>query len=136
MATNNKEKNIIRVGIVASVNEAAGTARVVFPDRDDMPSGDLSPLNRGSRFNKDYWLPDIGEQVLCAFLPNNESSLNEGFILGTHFSEADPPQAGSVEERILDFGDGTRISYNRKTHEFCINCVGEIKINGKTIYLN
>lgn len=128
-------RNLIRTGIVSSVNEEKCTARVTFQDKDNMTSAEVSPLCRGSMKNKDYWLPDIGEQVVCLFLPNDKN-LSEGWVLGTYFSNPDPPQKGSIDDRIFDFGDGTHISYSRKTHELNIQCIGEVKINGKAIYLN
>lgn len=127
-------KNIIRTGVVSSVNEETCTARVIFDDRDNMQSDELRPLNRGSAKNKDYWLPDVGEQVVCLFLPNSKN-LNVGWILGTYFSEQDAPQiGGSTDKRIIDFGDGTHISYDRAKHELQVNCVGDIHFNAQNIY--
>ncbi len=36
--------NLVRIGRVSSVNVGARTVRVIFPDRDDMVSGDLKVL--------------------------------------------------------------------------------------------
>ncbi|WP_418599177.1 hypothetical protein [Phascolarctobacterium faecium] len=45
-------------------------------------------VNRGSLANKDYWIPDIDEQVLCLMMPNKSGlGLNEGFILGSFFRQ-------------------------------------------------
>lgn len=131
----NAVRNLVRTGVVSSVNEANCTARVTFGDKDNLVSAELSPLCRGSQKNKDYWLPDIGEQVVCLFLPNSKN-LTQGWILGTYFSAPDPPPAGSVDTRIFDFGDGTHISYDRKTHALSIRCMGEIKLSGTKINLN
>ena len=58
-------KNIIRIGRVSSIDVNTNTARVAFSDKDDLVSGNLMIVNRGSMVDKDYWIPDIDEQVLC-----------------------------------------------------------------------
>ena len=68
-------RNIVRVGIISTVNIETCSARVTFLDKQDTVSADLPVLNRGSMIVKDYWLPDIGEQVLCLFLGNNFNTI-------------------------------------------------------------
>ena len=63
-------KQLARIGVVSSVDAAAGTARVAFTDLDNTVSQDLRILTRGSKHDKDYWIPDIDEQVVCLMLPN------------------------------------------------------------------
>ncbi len=126
-------ENIIRVGRVSSTNATKSTVRVYWPDRDNMVSDDLLIINRGSLRVKDYWIPDIGEQVVCIMLPNGK---NAGYCIGSIFSDDAPPQISNVNSRRLDFPDGTYIEYDKKSHNLTINCVGEIRINGKMIYLN
>lgn len=60
-------KRLIRVGTVSSVNAPAGTVRVAFAAQDEMVTYELPVITRGSKGNKDYWLPDVDEQVLCLF---------------------------------------------------------------------
>lgn len=80
-------KSLIRVGSVSSVNPANGTARVAFEANDDNVTYELPVLTRGSKANKDYWIPDIDEQVVCLFLPNTSGrGVCQGFILGTFYS--------------------------------------------------
>lgn len=77
-------KNIIRIGRVSSIDVNTNTARVAFSDKDDLVSGNLMIVNRGSMVDKDYWIPDIDEQVLCLMQPNaSGKGLNDGFILGS-----------------------------------------------------
>lgn len=135
MGTDTKTKNLIRSGQVSSINQKTGAVKVTFSDKDDMLSAELPVLNRGSANNKDYWLPDIGEQVVCIFAPNSKN-LSCGWVLGSYFSETAPPQVADNDIRRMDFSDGTYVEYNRATHELNINCVGTIKINGSKIYLN
>ena len=135
MDINNEKtiQNLFRVGKVSSVNPDNDTVRVVFPDKNNMVTAELPVLNRGSKVVKDYWLPDIGEQVLCLFLPNGNS---QGFCVGSYFSDVDAPVVMDANIRRQDFGDGTYIEYNRSTHELTINCVGNVTIKGATINLN
>lgn len=122
-------KNIIRIGRVSSVDVNTNTARVAFSDKDDLVSGNLMIVNRGSLADKDYWIPDIDEQVLCLMLPNKSGQgLNEGFVLGSFFSVEDAPQERSADVRAVKFGDGTVVKHDRKTGNLTINATGDISI--------
>lgn len=122
-------KNIIRIGRVSSIDVSTNTARVAFSDKDDLVSGNLMIVNRGSMADKDYWMPDIDEQVLCLMMPNKSGQgLNEGFILGSFFSTEDGPQERSADVRAIKFGDGTVIKHDRSTGNLTINATGDISI--------
>lgn len=138
-------KKLIRVGTVSSVNPAAGTVRVAFAAQDDMVTYELPVITRGSKNNKDYWLPDVDEQVLCLFLPNTSGrGVCEGFVLGTFYSSVDAPVENSGDVHAVKYGDGTIIKHDRSTGKLTINATGDIDIiaggkitiNGQTIYLN
>ena len=86
-------------------------------------------VNRGSMVDKDYWIPDIDEQVLCLMMPNKSGQgLNEGFILGSFFSAEDAPQERSADVRAVKFGDGTVIKHDRSSGKLTINVTGDIDI--------
>ncbi|WP_293726871.1 phage baseplate assembly protein V [uncultured Phascolarctobacterium sp.] len=122
-------KNIVRIGRVSSINAAANTVKVVFTDKNELVSGELMVVNRGSMADKDYWLPDIDEQVLCLMLPNNSGQgLNAGFVLGSFFSAEDEPQENSADVRAVKFGDGTVVKHDRSTGNLTINATGDISI--------
>lgn len=138
-------KRLIRVGTVSSVNAAAGTVRVAFAAQDDMVTYELPVITRGSKNNKDYWLPDVDEQVLCLFLPNTSGrGVCDGFVLGTFYSNVDAPVENSGDVHAVKYGDGTIIKHDRSTGKLTINATGDIDIiaggkvtiNGQTIYLN
>lgn len=138
-------KKLIRVGTVSSVNAAAGTVRVAFAAQDDMVTYELPVITRGSKNNKDYWLPDVDEQVLCLFLPNTSGrGVCDGFVLGTFYSSIDAPVENSGDVHAVKYGDGTIIKHDRSTGKLTINATGDIDIiaggkvtiNGQTIYLN
>jgi phage baseplate assembly protein V len=118
-------KNLARVGRVSSINPADATVRVVFEDRENMVSYDLPVIVRQSMRNKDYWLPDVGEQVLCMFLPSGNA---QGFCLGSFYSEVDTLPVSSQNKRHIRFEDGTSIEYDRGTHTLTIQAQGPVNI--------
>ena len=138
-------KRLIRVGTVSSVNAPAGTVRVAFAAQDEMVTYERPVITRGSKGNKDYWLPDVDEQVLCLFLPNvSGRGVCEGFVLGTFYSSVDAPVENSGDVHAVKYGDGTIIKHDRSTGKLTINATGDIDIiaggnvtiNGQTINLN
>lgn len=134
MATNN---HTVRDGIVDVVYPDKMAARVIFPDSDNTPSAILPICTQGSRQTKLFWLPVPGESVVCIMKQNNTTSLNQGFIIGSYFNDEDiPPENSGDGIRMLDFGDGTTIKYDRGSKELSINCAGGVKINGTRIDLN
>lgn len=125
----NSMKNLVRIGRVSSISPSANTAKVVFTDKNDLVSGELMIINRGSMADKDYWMPDIDEQVICLMQPNaSGKGLNDGFILGSFFSAEDPPQESSADVRAVKFSDGTVVKHDRKTGNLTINATGDISI--------
>ena len=129
-------KNLVRTGKISSVDAVNNTARVVFEDKDNDVSGDLIIVNRGSMNVKDYWMPDVDEQVVCLFLPNTKAGLKAGFVLGSFFSSADAPQVGDANKRRIDFDGASYIEFDRATGGLTINCKGPIVLKGSTISLN
>lgn len=117
-------KNLIRVGRVSSVDPKTATARVVF-EAQGVVSHELPVLQRQTLRNKDYWLPDVGEHVVCLFLPTGNA---EGFVIGAIYSDEDLPPVSSQDKRVVRFEDGTVIEYDRASHTLTINAVGPINI--------
>ena len=103
-------RDYIKVGEVTSVNPSAHTARVVFPDDDNAVSYDLPVLCRNSYENHDYNMPDLGEDVLCLFLPGGTE---DGFILGSFYAGDVRPPTVLHDQRMVVFQDGTIIRYDR-----------------------
>lgn len=138
-------KKLIRIGTVSSVNATAGMVRVAFSAQDEMVTYELPVITRGSKGNKDYWLPDVDEQVLCIFLPNiSGRGVCEGFVLGTFYSSVDTPAENSSDVHAFKYSDGSVIKHDRSTGKLTINATGDIDIiaggnvtiNGTTIKLN
>ena len=128
-------RGMIRTGTVSAVYPENGTARVVFDDKDDTTSPELHIVHRFSGTNKDYWVPDIGDQVVCIFA-NNDTNFSTGWILGSYFTDKHPPQVASPDIMRLNFADGSFMEYNRGNSSLTIKVMGQIKINGAEIHLN
>jgi phage baseplate assembly protein gpV len=71
-------ENIIRVGTVNSVDSVNRTARVAFHDK---PGVDGRPLISAplAILNYSLWIPEIGQTVLCVYLPQGEG---DGIMIG------------------------------------------------------
>lgn len=131
----NQLRNIFRIGRVSSVNGENCTARVVFPDKENMVSAELPVLQVGSADTKGYWVPEVDTQVLCAFLPNPAGrGINQGFILGAFYSTASMPVESDPTVRSITFPDGSCIRYDNGTIE--ITAATAIKLSAPRIDLN
>lgn len=109
--------SIIKIGEVSSVDAAKGTASVIFDDDDSIVVTDLQVIQRNTFANRDYAMPDIGEDVICLFLP---SGTVEGFILGSVYADEIEPPEDTIDKRTVEFSDETRISYDRAAHELTV----------------
>lgn len=118
-------ENLFQIGKVVSVNDAAGTCRVVMPDADDMESFDLRVLQAKTHKDKQYIMPDVGEMVLCAFLPSGNE---QGFVLGAYYSATDPVPVTTRDKWHVEFKDGATIEYDRKLHVLSANIPGDATI--------
>lgn len=125
--------NIIRIGKVSTIDPAKGTARVFFDDDGYYDSTgkfkkivtyELQVLQRNTLRNKDYAMPDVGEDVLCIFLP---FGLVKGFILGSVYAGENTPPESTEDKRTVIFDDDTKVSYDRATHHMSVE-IGETKI--------
>lgn len=69
-----KAENMVRVGVVSDVKSSDKTARVIFPDSNNLVSGWLYVLQRSGT-----WMPDVKDRVLCLMMCGSET---DGYILG------------------------------------------------------
>lgn len=116
---------VIRVGEVTIVDAATHKAAVTFDDDDGQTSGMLPVLIPNTLENHDHCLPDIGEDVLCLFLP---TGTEEGFILGSFYAGNVTTPESSADVRAVTFRDGTRLAYDRSTHKLTARVNGDIEI--------
>lgn len=100
-----------RVGTVTALLPEKGAVRVEFGDRSNLVSYELPVMVKQTLKNKDSYMPDVGEHVVCSFLGNG---LEQGFVLGAIYSNADTAINTDPDVRRTDFEDGTYHSYSRK----------------------
>lgn len=105
-----------QVGTVSAVDADKVQARVRLPECDNMRTNWLNVLQRNTQNNKDYWLPDVGEQVEVLLDANGE----DGVILGTVYSAVDKPPFSDKNIRGTKYADGAEFSYNRTSHTLTI----------------
>src|SRR6516162_9033371 len=109
---------MFRVGIVQTQDIPNCRVRVTFAERNQMVSWWLPILRWGSQNDKHFWIPDIGEQVVCLMDEHDE----DGAVLGTIFSQVDqPPSSMTVDKRHLTAKDGSTFEYDRNSHTLAIN---------------
>jgi len=119
------QNNLIRTGEVVSTNPAAGTCRVQFADADSLVSFDMQVLFGRTHRDKHYNMPDIGDQVVCAFLA---SGLETGFVLGCAYNGKDKPPVSSQDKDHITYEDGTVIEYDRAEHVLKADVKGRAEI--------
>jgi len=116
---------MIKVGKVVAVDEKTCKVRVQLEDNDGVLTYWLPIVVPKTQRDKFYWLPDIGEEVLCAFL---DHGIEQGFVLGAIYNEKDRVPVVNKDKFHVKFEDGTWIEYDRKEHKLKVQCVGDIEI--------
>lgn len=113
-------RNIIRTGIVHSVDYATGSVKVIIPEKDDQVT-DFLPM-----LSFEYHMPLEGAQVLCVFLG---ADITSGFCLGAFYSSINKPsKTGNLYSKVLDAG--CTIEFNKD------NRVMKIALDGLKIELS
>ena len=103
---------MFRVGLVKTQDVTNCRVRVSFPDRDQMTSWWLPVVVPKTEADKAYWLPDVGEQVVCMMDEHDE----DGAVLGAIYSTADTTPVQSADKVHWSFKDGTSLEYDRAAH--------------------
>jgi phage baseplate assembly protein V len=109
--------DLIKIGEVSSIDPERCTARVVFDDDDSIVSYDLPILQRNTLNTKDFHSVNVGEDVLCLFLP---SGPEEGFILGSFYAGEIIPPEKTEKHRTTVFEDGTVVQYAMESHTLTV----------------
>lgn len=116
---------MIKVGKVVAVDEAKARVRVQLLDNDEMVTYWLQIAVPKAQNDKFYWIPDVGELVLCAFL---EHGLEQGFVIGAVYNEKDQTPVQDKEKFHIKFKDGSWIEYDRREHKLTAFIKGDINI--------
>lgn len=122
--TFNESAPTLKFGTVSAVDEKTCRVRVRLPDLDNLRTAWLPVGVRKTKLDKDYWLPDIGEQVAVLLDGRGE----DGVVLCAIYSEADVVPVASKNKWYRQFSDGTTLDYDRSAHMLTVNCVGGITV--------
>jgi len=125
-----KMDRLVRVGVVTQVYPEKGSVRVMLPDADEEVSYELPVLVRKTLRDKDYWLPDVGEHVVCVFLP---IGVEQGFVIGAFYSEKDKVPISSKDVKMVEFEDGAYAKYNRKEKKLKVYTSGDVYVRAKNV---
>lgn len=117
------ENDLIMIGTITAIYPGEATARVSFSDRDDSTSKELPILFPRAKGIEVYAMPEVGEEVLCIFLPNG---IEEGFVIGAYYNDVNKPPINDKNIKIIKFEDGNYIKYENGT--FIIK--GNVKVEG------
>lgn len=127
---------MFRVGLVKEQDLQGARVRVVFPDRDQILSYWLPIVVFKTQDDKAYWLPDLGEQVVCLMDEHDEA----GAVLGAIYSAADVPPVQSADKCHFSFKDGASFEYDRSAHTLAVNLPSgsamNIGVNGASIAID
>ena len=130
-----KMEEFIFIGIVSSYGKPPGTVIVRRPDKDDRTTAELYVASRCTHLTKDYWMPDIDDQVLCILTPNpSGKGPGAGYVIGAIYSEADPPAESDTNTRSVRYKDGSYIV--NKSGEMEIHASKSLTITAPIININ
>lgn len=119
--------SLIKIGEVSSIDPVKCTARVVFDDEDSIVSYDLPVLQRNSLKNRDFAMPDVGEDAIVLFFGEGQE---DGVILGSIYAGEVTPPESTENRRTVVFDDETRVCYDRQEHKLTVTIEGtEIVFN-------
>lgn len=108
---------MFRVGIVTTLDPQNCRVRVAFPDRDQIRSWWLQVIVPKAQNDKAYWLPDVGEQVVCLMDEYDE----DGAVVGAIYSTQDTTPVQNADVFHLSFKDGAAFEYNRTVHSLSVS---------------
>lgn len=106
----------MRLGRVTAVDPATARARVAFEADDNMVTMFLPVMQKGTRHSQGFWMPDVGEHVVCLL----DEGAEFGVILGAVYSEVDTPPVSTLERIHLRMKDGTTLDYDREQHRLSV----------------
>ena len=126
-----------RRGVVKAQDLTLGRVRVQFPDLDQSASYWLPVLQARTQSAKSWHLPAIGEQVACLM----DEHFEDGVVLGSIFSNADPPPPGLGQGQIHYLAeDGAVFDYDPVAHALTITLPSgaslAIAVSGGTVSIN
>lgn len=114
--------NLIRLGTVEQANYE--TQRIRVRSGDQLTHW-IPWLTRRAGQDRDWWAPDMGEQVLV-LSPSGDPG--QAVAVGAIYQDACPAPADSPDIRRTLYEDGSEVTHNRATHHMEIRCVGTLAV--------
>jgi phage baseplate assembly protein V len=113
--------NLLRFGVVESVDHAASTCTVRTGALVTRP---LPWLVQRAGDARTWWAPSVGEQVLL-LCPGGDTT--RGVVQPAIYSNAAPRPDGSDTAHVTTYPDGAVVSYDPETHQL----TGTLPVGGK-----
>lgn len=116
----------VRVGEISSLNYEEGTAKVIYPDKNDAVSKEIPFMWF------EYDMPVVGDYVYVVLL---NTGVEDGLIIGRYYMDGRQPIEPGAHIWRKEFGEDTFARYNRDTKTFTLkaeNIVleGNVEITG------
>ncbi|MBR0519181.1 phage baseplate assembly protein V [bacterium] len=129
-AYNNLE-DMIKVGIINEIDLKKNLYRVKFEQDDDVKSYWFQPIYPSTNKDKTYFQYSLGEQVLVLTLYEGNQ---DGYIIGSMYSEEDTPPRFKEGIRYIEFEDGSCIQYDKNNKSLTVNAPEcELVLNVKSL---
>lgn len=119
---------LARIGVVDSVDLAAALAVVRFSA--ELTSPPLQWIGRAGKLAQ-WTPPSVGDQVLV-ICP--EGDLEQGVVLGSLFSDANPAVASALTH-VLKYLEGATLTYDPETHDVVLEVPGKITVKAEGGFL-
>jgi len=119
--------NIVRLGTVEEADYQKARVRIRCGD---MLTGWLPWLTGRAGKDRDWWAPDLGEQVMV-LSPSGEPA--QGVVFLGIYQDSAPQPETDVNKRKVVFEDGTTVTYDRAAHKLDVLIKGDVavKVTGK-----
>lgn len=115
---------MLRFGTISEADHNKGLVRVKFAE-DDVVSAWLPVVQKSTLKNKTFHTYDVNEHVCCLM----DERCENGAVIGAVYSKNETPgNVKGADIQGVQFEDGTKVSYNRSTHELKIECTGDVKV--------
>lgn len=123
---------MLKIGIICEVDPPNGRAKVKYEENDGMVSPWLFIAVRNTSDNKEQLWFDENEHVVCLMADD----MRTGVIIAAIYDNNNTPQNASQDLWVKEFSDGTKISYDRSSHQMKIEGQDlEAEINCKTLHV-
>lgn len=111
-------------GKIAEVDPVKHVARVAYGPQGKQLTGWLQwkPVRTGTAIT--WWCPEVGEGATV--ISEGDMALGE-ILLGSYHGDF-PAPSNNPDEYLVLFGDGSKISHDRKTHKLDVVNVGDVNI--------